>query len=189
MRLKTLIAILLCLSICGLAFSQSKNRGRKKTPEGQRGYSNIELQYGQDRHCYTFDVKGGEVSWDYSGPDGSRTGTFRCNGSVNGNVIASECKGVVNWYFTWKFVSEMVDKKGSFDKFAYNMAIQSIEASLIEFEKARETSPEAYNRIQHSYLELKNAEGKGEQALWRTIVSLAAEDHTLAVADLHDYNF
>lgn len=188
MRLKTLIAILLCLSICGLAFSQSKNRGRKKTPEGQRGYSNIELQYGQDRHCYTFVVKGGEVSWDYSGPDGSRNGTFRCNGSVNGNVIASECKGVVNWCFFLKFVTEMVDADAVLPG-SYNMAIQALETSLSEFECARETSMDAYVRVRDTLLELKNAEGKGKNALRRTLSAVAARDGRLKVADFPEYNF
>lgn len=188
MKTKRALVLISLLLLCINGFSQTA--GYKKA-EKQIGYSALDLRYGNDTYHYTFSVRDGIVSWNYSGPNGKKKGNFHCNKAVDGDIIASECKGVVYWYFAGWFVWEMVEENNRYDDILYKRSMQALEFSIAEFKKGKKTSFGAYERARDAYLEIKASEAKGQSALWDTLVlySYALNEHEMRVSDLYDYNF
>ena len=159
---------------------------------GQYGLNQLKKTYGYDLYKYTFEVRNGLVSWTFSGPSGGDRGRFSCNPSIEGDIVTAECVGVVEWQFAARFIWELVEKIGSIDNIRYKWAMSALESAVSCFDKAKKTSPKAYERVYNTYKEIKDAEkGKGEEPLWDVLMlySYIMSEHDLVVEDLHDYNF
>ena len=53
-------------------------------------------------------------------------GRFQCNRFIAGDIVTSECSGVVHWYFAGRFDFEMVEEKGQFDGILYKWAMEAL---------------------------------------------------------------
>ena len=190
MWIKRLAIVFICLIPCLAAFAQGWSSQKS---EDQIGYSAMELRYGYSLYFYTFSLRNGVVTWKYSGPQESHAnGRFMCNNAIEGDIITEECQGVVYWNFAGGFIWEMVENKGKFDSILYKWAIEALQSSLSKLEKGKKTSPEAYERVQETYLNIKLAEeGKARDSLWETLClySYAMSEHPLLVEDLYNYDF
>ena len=189
MKLRNVLFTILLLFIWGVTYSRPSDS--RETDE-QIGYAEMNLKYGLSYYNYTFSIRNGLVTWKYSGPDGNGNGHFRCNREVSGETISALCQGVVYWSFAGTFIWQMVEKKGEYDGLLYKRAMSALESSMSELERGKKTSPEAYERVRQTYMEIKEAEdGKSTSSLWDTLVffSYAMNEHELKVSDLYNYDF
>lgn len=162
-----------------------------RTTKEQTGYAALEARYGQDNFGYTFSVTDGVVTWKFSSTMGNDAGRFRCNNSISGEIIAAECKGVAFWNFACMWLWNMVERKGKYDSLWYKWVIEALESSIENLEKGKTTSPNAYKRVNDTYLAIKKAEkGKGEMSLWDTLCFYSyATSEKLDVEDLYNHDF
>ena len=156
----------------------------------QYGYKAVEQRYGSETYRYMFSVKDGIVNWTYKGPNGNMSDSFYCDSYVLGDIITSECEGIVYWYFAGRFIWEMVEEHGKFDKTLFTWGREALEKSLKCFAKAKETSPDAFDRVLTNYDYLMKGIN-GELDLWSVLCDLSyfLTEHALQVEDLYNYNF
>lgn len=190
MRKTTLITLLLAFLCCG-AFAQTGGLSTRNTSD-QVGYTAIYKRYGTAEYNYTFNVHNGSVTWKFTSSVGNGSGQFRCNRSISGETIASECAGVAYWNFACMFIWDMVEKHNKFDSLSFKWALEALESALKQLEKGKATSPGAYNRVNLTYTDIQKAEkGEAQMSLWDTLCfySTAMAENALNVSDLYDYDF
>jgi len=101
--------------------------------EPQYDYKAIHLKYGLQEHIYKFTVSDGIVNWSYSGEYGNLSDAFSCNKNVDGDVITTECVGVVYWYRAGEFFWSMTEELGKYDAILYKRGKDALEHSLEYF--------------------------------------------------------
>lgn len=153
----------------------------------QEGYRAIRQSYGTDTYEYTFSVNDGVVKWTYNGPNGNMSDEFYCDSYVRADIVLSECEGIVYWYFAGNFFWTMAEINNEYDATLFKWAKEALEKSLRCFNKASQSSPEAYERVLNNYDFLM----KQEASLWETICTLSytLNENPLYVEDLYNYNF
>lgn len=186
-----LLSLLFLIPRATGCFAQSGGFSTSQT-ERQIGHSILDMRYGYDFYRYVFDVRDGVVNWSYSGPGGQQSGRFYCKRNVAGDIITTECTGIVYWQFAAIFIWDIVEKIQDIDNIRYKWAISALESAVSCFERTKKTSPNAYERVLLTFNTIKDAEeGKGDDSLWDVLClfSYAMSEHELIVEDLYDYNF
>ena len=141
------------------------------------------------RQTYTINVEDGTVSWTYRDGKVNNKGSFKCNPSIDADIIIAECKSVIYWEEAGQYFWFMSEEFGSYRYEEFQLGKKALGLSASYMSQARETCPNAFQHVQSMYQELVNCENGGD--LWSEIstLSYAIGEHPLEPCDLYDCSF
>ncbi len=141
------------------------------------------------RQTYTINVEDGTVSWTYRDGKVNNKGSFKCNPSIDADIIIAECKSVIYWEEAGQYFWFMSEEFGSYRYEEFQLGKKALGLSSSYMSQARETCPNAFQHVQSMYQELVNCENGGD--LWSEIEALAFAigEHPLEPCDLYNCSF
>ena len=168
-----------------IADEEPKQKGSETfVIDGIRGEN--QAKYNQ---TYMINVEDGTVSWSFKDGTESRNGSFKCNPSIDADIIIAECKSVIYWEEAGQYFWFMSEEFGSYRYEEFQLGKKALGLSSSYMSKARKTCPNAFEHVQSMYQELVNCENGGD--LWDEITTLsyALGEHPLEPCDLYDGSF